>query len=111
MELKFYLNKFLKVDNIEEYSLTQLLALKDAYSKFIEKSEGFDPDFPMTSFGAKGKKIGGTNVHTIGQEGNIFEGQEENKTEEPRYEDIRKIKSVNERALDFLKNVGEQTNT
>ena len=50
MDLKFYLNKFLKVDNIEQYTLDQLDELRKSYDRFIEKS-GFDPDFPMLSLG------------------------------------------------------------
>ena len=111
MALKFYLNKFLKVDNIEKYTLSQLLALKDSYTDFIEGSEGYDPDFPMTTFGEKGKKVGGTNIHTLENGGNIFAGQEENKSDQvPIVKDTRNT-SVNERALEFLKNIGMKTNS
>ena len=51
MELKLYLNKLLKVDNIEMYTLESLYELRDRYSKFIENFGGKDPDFPMMSFG------------------------------------------------------------
>lgn len=51
MDLKFYLNKFLKVDNIEQYTMRYLLQLKKCYDDFIEKSQGQDPDFPMINFG------------------------------------------------------------
>lgn len=61
MDLKFYLNKFLKVDNIEQYTLGALLSLRDVYDRFIENSGGVDPDFPMVDFGSKGKKINGVN--------------------------------------------------
>lgn len=110
MALKFYLNKFLKVDNVENYTLSQLITLKEAYNKFIEDSEGHDPDFPMSTFGDKGKKIGGTNIHTVGNSGNIFQGQEESievgkEKPIPRPKDSRGL-SVNERALSFLKNIG-----
>lgn len=59
MDLKLYLNKFLKVDNIEQYSMKSLLALKDSYNKFLEKSEGKDPDFPLMTFSDKANSSGG----------------------------------------------------
>lgn len=65
MNLKFYLNKFLKVDNIEGYTLGVLNELKSAYDEFLEASEGSDPDFPMVDFGKKGKKVKGTNVSKV----------------------------------------------
>ena len=65
MGLKFYLNKFLKADGIENYTLDTLLKLKEAYSEFIEDSDGGDPDFPLISFNTKGKKIKGKNIHSI----------------------------------------------
>lgn len=63
IDLKFYLSKFVKVPNIEEYTLNSILEIKKCYEKFLEKTEGFDPDFPETDFsgGKKGKKIGGVN--------------------------------------------------
>jgi hypothetical protein len=61
MELKFYLNKFLKVDNIEYYGLGALFKLRDTYDKFIETSKGTDPDFPLIDFGDKGQTIQGVN--------------------------------------------------
>ena len=51
MDLKLYLNKFLKVDNIEYYTLESLYSLRKCYDNFIEKSKGKDPDFPMMNFG------------------------------------------------------------
>lgn len=51
MELKFYLNKFLKVDNIEHYSLAALTELRKVYEDFLETSSGTDPDFPLINFG------------------------------------------------------------
>lgn len=111
MALKFYLNKFLKVDNIEKYTLAQLFTLKDSYTEFIEESEGYDPDFPMTTFGEKGKKIGGTNIHTLEEGGNIFAGQKESSPDQiPNVKDTRNL-SVNEKALEFLKNIGMKTNS
>ena len=56
MGLKFYLNKYAKVDNIENYSLKALKILRDEYVKFLEDSEGIDPDFPMFTFGGNGGK-------------------------------------------------------
>ena len=79
MELKFYLNKFLKVDNIEGYTLSSLYELKKVYDKFTDKTEGFDPDFPMVSVGdkkGKGKTlaVGKNNIHKVNEE---VEGGEE----------------------------------
>ena len=34
MQLKFYLNKFLKVDNIEQYTLEALKKLEEIYDEF-----------------------------------------------------------------------------
>ncbi len=103
MALKFYLNKFLKVDNVEQYTLTQILELKNVYSKFIEDSEGFDPDFPMSTFGEKGKKVAGTNVHTL--ERNRLQDEVEEENDIPKAPE-KKSEDVNERALAFLKNIG-----
>lgn len=61
MDLKFYLNKFAKVDNIEGYSLKTLKKLTEKYQSFLNDSDGGDPDFPMYSFGGGGKKVNGTN--------------------------------------------------
>lgn len=64
MNLKFYLNKFVKVQNVEDYTMKALFSLKDSYDKFLEETEGMDPDFPNLSMnGNKGKKIGGRNIH------------------------------------------------
>lgn len=58
MDLKFYLNKFVKVDNIENYTLKPLKLLQKRYEDYLEKTDGADPDFPMMSFGGKnGKKV------------------------------------------------------
>lgn len=63
MQLKLFLNKFLKVDNIEYYSFRAVKELKKSYDELLEKSEGMDPDFPMITVGdGKGeKKIKGRN--------------------------------------------------
>ncbi len=63
MDLKFYLNKFIKIDNIEGYTLSSLKAIEDNYAAFMEKTEGLDPDFPSIDFGGKtkGQKIKGQN--------------------------------------------------
>lgn len=55
MGLKFYLNKLIKIDNIENYTLKTLSSLKSNYDKFLEDSNGIDPDYPNLSFGTKGK--------------------------------------------------------
>lgn len=86
MELKFYLNKFLKVDNIENYTLSALEELRRVYEKFTDKTEGFDPDFPMMSVGGKdgkGQTIakGQNNIYRVADE--MGEGEK----------DIEKFKS------------------
>lgn len=65
MALKFYLNKFAKVDNIENYTLSTVKALQTEYTSFLENCDGVDPDFPMFDFGGKGKKVNGTNAASI----------------------------------------------
>lgn len=102
MGLKLYLNKFLKVDNIESYTFSELLTLKSEYEKVLENSEGVDPDFPMFTFGNEGKKIAGTNVHTLTK--HVEDDKEEsvygNNTINARNS------TVEERALNFLRNIG-----
>lgn len=78
MELKFYLNKFLKVDNIEGYTLATLDELRKAYDKFIDKS-GFDPDFPMLSLGNGGDGKKGETIK-VGKDNNIYNLQKEGET-------------------------------
>ena len=77
MHLKLYLNKFLKTDNIEHYTLRTLEELKKSYDDLLESSEGYDPDFPMSGVGGgKGKngmktmKIKGNNVYSMYDENN-----------------------------------------
>ena len=109
MALKFYLNKFVKADNIEYYTLSQLNALRDTYQNYIEETGGFDPDFPMSNFGGdKGKKIGGTNIHTVGNETTFSKNVEDTDNNTPLENNSKGNKnlSVNERAINFLKNVG-----
>lgn len=84
MELKFYLNKFLKVDNIEHYGLGALFKLRDTYDKFIETSKGTDPDFPLIDFGDKGQTIQGVNkvqAENKQGEGDDSEGEQLGTTE------------------------------
>lgn len=59
MDLKFYLNKFLKVDRVEDYTLGTLKKLREVYEDFLQRTEGIDPDFPMLNFGQKGQKLKG----------------------------------------------------
>lgn len=73
MELKFYLNKFLKVDNIENYTLATLEELRKVYERFTDKTEGFDPDFPMMSVGGKSEKgqtlaTGKNNIYKVAED-------------------------------------------
>ena len=106
MGLKLYLNKFLKVDNIESYTFSELIALKKEYEKVLENSEGVDPDFPTYIFGgANGKKIAGTNIHTL------TKPTTDNEEEESIYSSDKSVvnarnSTVEERALNFLRNVG-----
>ncbi len=78
MDLKFYLNKFLKVDNIEGYTIGALEELKKSYDRFIEKA-GFDPDFPMLSLGAaeENKTNGGKDKMKFEKNKNIYTHQRE----------------------------------
>ena len=60
MDLKFYLNKFLKADGIEGYTLSSLKALRECYENFLDTPEGTDPDFPLLNFGGKkGQRLKG----------------------------------------------------
>ena len=59
MDLKFYLNKFLKVDRVEDYTLKTLVKLREVYEDFLQRTEGIDPDFPMLNFGQTGQKLKG----------------------------------------------------
>jgi hypothetical protein len=104
MGLKLYLNKFLKVHNIESYTFSELIALKKEYEKVLEESEGVDPDFPTYVFGGGGKKIAGTNIHTLSK-------PVEDEKEESIYSSDKSVvnarnSTVEERALNFLRNVG-----
>lgn len=79
MELKFYLNKFLKVDNIEGYTLNTLNELRKSYDKFIEKA-GFDPDFPMLALGGNGgenKTNGGRDKLKFEKNKNVYNYQKD----------------------------------
>ncbi len=79
MDLKFYLNKFLKVDNIEGYTIGTLEELRKSYDRFLEKS-GFDPDFPMLSLGSgedKKQSNGGCDRLKFEKNKNIYTHQRE----------------------------------
>lgn len=49
-QLKFSLNKFAKIDNIDDYSLPFVNQMKELYDKYIKDSEGVDIDFPEFKF-------------------------------------------------------------
>ncbi len=70
MDLKFYLNKLVKVDGIENYTLKTLQEIIKRYEKFLKDSDGYDPDFPMTTFGGD-KKGGGNKIEVQGR--NVYE--------------------------------------
>ena len=63
MHLKLYLNKYLKADNIEFYSLNYLIDLRKEYENFLDLTGGYDPDFPNINIGDRkeGQKIKGKN--------------------------------------------------
>lgn len=122
MELKFYLNKFVGVDNIEGYALPTLYTLRQQYADFLEKTEGHDPAFPMSNFGNKngGNKVSGKNIHSIEDDETInqikekierrdFEGNvikpEKPESKPEYYKDKREGTTAKDRALAFLKNV------
>ena len=105
MGLKLYLNKFLKVDNVESYTFSELITLKKEYEKLLENSEGVDPDFPTYVFGGGGKKIAGTNVHTLTKPTTESEDKESIYGNDKSMVDARNS-TVEERALNFLRNVG-----
>ena len=97
MELKFYLNKFAKIDNIENYTFKNVLSLKKAYDEFLDKSEGKDPDFPLLDFsgGKKGKTLSkGRNVYSMFDEDDIpdnFTGIETRLKDKDKQPEIRQI--------------------
>ena len=104
MGLKLYLNKFLKVDNIESYTFSELMILKKEYEKVLEDSEGIDPDFPNYVFGGGGKKISGTNIHTLTKP--VMDEEEESVYKNNTSVTNARNSTVEERALNFLRNVG-----
>lgn len=66
MDLKFYLNKFLKVDRVEDYTLNTLVELKGIYERFLGSTGGLDPDFPGIDFNeGKGEKISGRSMYSV----------------------------------------------
>lgn len=79
------------------------MTLKKEYEKVLEESEGTDPDFPMFSFGSAGKKIAGTNIHTLTKQ--VEEEDEEENIYSSSVDNARNS-TVEERALNFLRNVG-----
>ena len=85
MDLKFYLNKFVKADNIEGYTLGTLQKLRKTHDEFLDNSGGIDPDFPGLTLGdhGGGEKIKGTNAYSVfGGEENIpddYKGITENR--------------------------------
>lgn len=82
------------------------MTIREKYSEFLDSSEGYDPDFPMSNFGdgKKGKKVAGTNIHQLEGDTENVEPASKQKPE-PKKEDYidKRNKSVQERALEFLK--------
>lgn len=62
MDLKFYLNKIAKVDNIENYTLTSLFELRKQYKSFLENMNGIDPDFPTMNLLGKNGDFSKNNI-------------------------------------------------
>lgn len=77
MHLKLYLNKYLKTDNIEFYSLNYLIDLRKEYENFLDLTGGYDPDFPNINIGdrSEGQKIKGKNKIQLEKE--IEEGEKD----------------------------------
>ena len=87
MELKFSLNKLLKVDNIEGYTLGSLDKLRNYYfNDFLEKTEGYDPDFPTSNVGNKGREEKGRKTYKMGGR-NVYAGYDE-KNPDPNFRGI-----------------------
>lgn len=59
MQLKFSLNKFAKLDNIENYTLDIVYKLQEEYNNYLEKTKGIDVDFPEFEFNKGGSKHSG----------------------------------------------------
>lgn len=53
VQMKFYLNKFVKADNIEDYSFDYCNKLYERYHEFLKDNNGVDPDYPDTVFKVK----------------------------------------------------------
>ena len=89
MDLKFFLNKIMKTDNIEHYTIGTLFKLRDTYDQFMEKSGGYDPDFPMTGLTAGGNSSsdGKQNIKIKGK--NVYSEYDEDKPD-PNFEGIKR---------------------
>lgn len=79
MHLKFYLNKYVKADGLENYSLNCLMTLRKEYETFLDLTGGYDPDFPNINIGGRNgeKKIAGKNKLQAEQEFNEYNGGED----------------------------------
>ena len=114
MDLKFYLNKFARIDNIENYTFKSVLALRKTYEDFLDSSEGKDPDFPLLDLSSKkkGKTISkGKNIYSMFDEEDVpeeFHGIEtrlKNKDQKPeiRQETPREARHRNTRNRNKIK--------
>ena len=65
MDLKLFLNKFAKVDNIECYTMSALKELQNSYDAILKNTKGIDPDFPGIDFGDSSNTI---NLNTSGEQ-------------------------------------------
>ena len=80
----------MKTDNIEVYGLKTLVELRQAYERFIEKTGGADPDFPMIDFGDKGNKVKGKNKLQAEEEAGLTSTDEEQ--EKPPQEELLNLR-------------------
>lgn len=55
MKIKFNLNKFAKLDNIDNYPLGLVYELNEIYDDYLRDSKGVDVDFPDFEFGNNAK--------------------------------------------------------
>lgn len=50
MKIKFNLNKYCKLDNIENYSMDTIRTMQEVYEEYLKDTDGVDIDFPGFTF-------------------------------------------------------------
>lgn len=50
MKIKFNLNKYCKLDNIEKYSMDTIREMQKVYEEYLKDTDGVDIDFPGFKF-------------------------------------------------------------